>query len=65
MNNFNTFWNDLSIQEQRIFNDQDLRIEQVSEFPATGVGIARNDNFGFMLPPLWCLQPAMEIPFRL
>ena len=41
MNNFNTFWNDSSIQGQRIFNDQDLQIEQVSEFPATGVGIAR------------------------
>jgi hypothetical protein len=64
MNNFNTFWNDSSIQGQRIFNDQDLLINQVSEFPATGVGIARNDNFGFLAASTFVVPTTGNWKFR-
>ena len=56
-NNFNSFWTDTTRQGQRIFNDQDLYINQDAEFIAAGVGINRNDNFpSLLLQLLWCLK---------
>ena len=46
-NDFNAFWN-FTREGQRIFNDQDLYINQDAEFKAAGVGINRNDNFHFL-----------------
>jgi len=65
INNFATLWNRNTLQGQRIWNDQDLYLDQDAQFKAGGVGINRNDNFSFAAATTFVVPTSGSWQFRM